>query len=139
MPPACDVSPSHQHKRKHQDLESSSSSDGDTEDTPIKANKISRSSGRPRASDYDDLAKELILLAASIYRCLLSTENAFPDLSAEADMVKEAWNSVITETTGPPLALTPDIAKIVSDHLLYGAILIGFHRSRLVDHRPVVK
>jgi hypothetical protein len=118
--------PAHQHKRKHQDLRSSNSSDSDTEDTPIKANKINRNAGRPRASDYDDLAKELILLAATVYRCILSTTDAFPDLATEANMVREAWTSVINEMTGAPLALTPDIAKIVSDTLLLGAILIAF-------------
>ena len=32
-------------------------------------------------------------------------------------MVKEAWGAVINEASGTPLALTPDIAKIVSDLL----------------------
>ena len=41
-------------------------------------------------------------------------------------MVKEAWATVINETSGPPLALTPDIAKIISNKLLLGDILIVF-------------
>ena len=76
--------------------------------------------------DYEDLVKEWILLAAMIYRCLLSMEDAFPDLAVESDMVKEAWATVINETSGPPLTLTPDIAKIVSNKLLLGDILIVF-------------
>ena len=60
------------------------------------------------------------MLAATVYHCLLSTKDAFPDLTTEADMVKEAWASVINEITGTPLALTPDIAKIVSHTLLLG-------------------
>ena len=74
--------------------------------------------------DYDDLAKDLILQAATVYRCLLTTEDAFPDLAAEAKMVKTAWGNVNGETGLTPLRLTPDIAKMVSVSLLYGAILI---------------
>ena len=117
-----------QYKRKHQDINSSDSSGkaSDDEEIPIKANKVNRNAGRPRALDYEDLVKEFILLVAMIYRCLLSMEDAFPDLAVELDMVKEAWATVIDETSGPPLALTPDIAKIVSDKLLLGDILIVF-------------
>ena len=39
-------------------------------------------------------------------------------------MVKTAWGNVNGETGLTPLRLTPDIAKIVSLSLLYGAILI---------------
>jgi Domain of unknown function (DUF6532) len=118
-------SPTVQHKRKHQDLETSNSSDCEADDRHEKAQKIYNKAGRPRAGDYEDLAKELILQAATIYRCLLSTEDAFPDLAAEAEMVKTAWGRVNHETGLTPLRLTPDIAKIVSDYLLLGVMLIG--------------
>ena len=65
-----------------------------------------------RLADYEDLAKELILQAATVYHCLLSTEDAFPDLATEAEMVKTAWGWVNRETGLTPLRLTPDIAKI---------------------------
>ena len=118
-------SPTVQHKRKHQDLETSNSSDGEVDNRHEKAQKINNKAGRPRAGDYEDLAKELILQAATIYRCLLSTEDAFPDLAAEAEMVKTAWGQVNHETGLTPLRLTPDIAKIVSDYLVLGVMLIG--------------
>jgi hypothetical protein len=105
-----------QHKRKHH--ESATSSDCETDTGHVKAQKINRNAGRPRAADYDDLAKDLILRAATLYRCLLSTQDAFPDLAHEAEMVKMAWAQVNNETGFTPLALTPDIAKIVSDNLL---------------------
>jgi uncharacterized protein DUF6532 len=73
----------------------------------------------------DDLAKELILQAAMLYHCLLSTEDTFPDRAQEAEMVKVAWEQVNQETGLVPLRLMPDIAKIVSGHLLLWAILIG--------------
>jgi Domain of unknown function (DUF6532) len=118
-------SPAVQHKRKHQDFETSSSSDCEDNHGSEKAQKINGKAGRPRAGDYDDLAKELILQAATVYRCLLSTEDAFPDLAAEAEMVKTAWRQVNHEIGLTPLRLTPDIAKIVSDHIHLEAILIG--------------
>jgi hypothetical protein len=99
-------------------MDASSAGEGDAQQTPIKATKTNRNAGRPRASDYEDLAKEFILLAATVYRCLLSMENAFPDLATEANMVKEAWGSVMNESSGTPLVLTPDIAKIVSELFL---------------------
>jgi hypothetical protein len=80
----------------------------------VKAQKINEKSGRPKARDYDDAAKEIILQAATIYRCLLSTENGFPELAVETEMVKLAWEKTNNESGMPPLALTPDIAKIVS-------------------------
>jgi hypothetical protein len=117
--PSHENSPAVQHKRKHRDLETSSSSDCEANHGYEKAQKINGKAGRPRAGDYDDLAKELILQAATVYRCLLSTEDAFPDLAAEAEMVKTAWGQVNNEIGLTPLRLTPDIAKIVSDHLLF--------------------
>lgn len=103
-----------QHKRKYQDLESSREGD----DGHAKAQKINNKTGRPRAGDYEDLAKELILQAATVYRCLLSTKDAFPDIATEAEMIKAAWAHVNNETGLTPLRLTPDIVKIVSGHLL---------------------
>jgi hypothetical protein len=60
------------------------------------------------------VAKEIILQAATIYRCLLSTENGFPELAIEIELVKLAWEDANEESGVPPLALTPEIAKIVS-------------------------
>ena len=66
------------------------------------------------ARDYDDVAKEIILQAATIYRCLLGTNNGFPELAAETDLVKLAWDNANKESGIQSLELTPDIAKIVS-------------------------
>ena len=89
-------SPGVQHKRKRD--ESSSSLDGGADNGHVKAKKIHRNTGRPRAADYEDLAKDLILQAAMVYRCLLSTQDAFPDLTSEAEIVKTAWAHVNNET-----------------------------------------
>jgi hypothetical protein len=85
----------------------------------VKAQKVSEGGGRPKASDYDDVAKEVILCATAIYRCLVSTSNAFPTPSEEGELIKCAWNRANEETSQEvPIALTPVIAKVVSVALL---------------------
>jgi len=92
----------------------SDDSDLETEEVVHKAQRINEKSGRPKAGDYDDVAKEVILQAATTYRCLLSTENGFPELAVETELVKLAWEDANKESGMATLALTPDIAKIVS-------------------------
>ena len=86
----------------------------------VKAQKVSERGGRPKASDYDDVAKEVILCATAIYRCLVSTSNAFPTPSEEGEMIRDAWNCANAETSQEvPIALTPVIAKVVRVILYY--------------------
>jgi Domain of unknown function (DUF6532) len=93
----------------------SDDSDSEIEEIAVhKALKINEKSSRPKAGDYDDVAKEVILLAATAYRCLLSTNNGFPELAAETELVKLAWDDANKESGMRPLKLTPNIAKIVS-------------------------
>jgi hypothetical protein len=81
----------------------------------VKAQKVSEGGGRPKASDYDDVSKEVILRATAIYRCLVSTSNAFPTPTEEGDLIKRAWSRANQETSQDiPIALTPVIAKVVS-------------------------
>ena len=49
------------------------SSSKDTLHQLAKAQKVSEGAGQPKALDYDDVAKEVILCATAIYRCLVST------------------------------------------------------------------
>ena len=80
--------------------------------------------GWPKASDYDDVAKEVTLCATAIYWCLVSTSNAFPTPSEEQELIKFAWNRANEETSQEvPIALTPVIAKVVSVFLYYCSIL----------------
>jgi hypothetical protein len=95
----------------------SDDSDSEIEEVVHKAHKINEKTGRPKARDYNDVAKEVILQAATIYRCLLSTENGFPELAVETELVKLAWEDANKESGMSSLALTPDIAKIVSHFL----------------------
>ena len=80
----------------------------------------SRTGVAAKASDYDDVAKEVILHATAIYRCLVSTSNAFPTPSKEGELIKSAWNRANDETLQEvPIALTPVIAKVVSPVSFY--------------------
>jgi hypothetical protein len=119
----------------------SDDSDCETEEVVHKAHKINEKSGWPKARDYDDVAKEVILQVATIYRCLLSTENGFPELVVETEFVKSAWEDANKESGMPPLALTPDIAKIVSRFILLQHLpqSLLFIRSRPVDRKLVAK
>ena len=109
--PSC--SPSIQPGEKRQQ---SDDSDCETEEVVHKAQKINERSawGWLKACGYDDVGKEVILQAATIYRCLLRTENGYRELAAKTELVKLAWEDANKESRVPPLALTPDIAKIVS-------------------------
>ena len=128
--PSC--SPSIQPGEKHQ---RSDDSDCETEEVVHKAQKINERSGWLKAHDYDDVGKEVILQAATIYHCLLSTENGFPELVAETELVKLAWEDANKESGVPPLALTPDIAKIVSYWFCFNHVYCLNH-SYLSDQGP---
>lgn len=82
--------------------------------TFVKAQKVTEG---PKASDYDEVAKQVILTATGVYRCLISTMNAFPTPgpSEEASMIREAWDRANVETAQEvPITLSPIIAKVVS-------------------------
>ncbi|KAF8810264.1 hypothetical protein BYT27DRAFT_7253852 [Phlegmacium glaucopus] len=108
--PCLSCSPSTQPGKKHPHPDDS---DLETEEVVHKAHKINEKSRQPKAGDYNNMAKEIILQAATIYRCLLSTENGFPELAVETEFVKSAWEDANKESGMPTLALTPDIAKII--------------------------
>ena len=86
----------------------------------VKAQKVSERGSCPKASNYDDVAKEVILCATATYQCLVSTSNAFPTLSEEGEMIRDAWNCANEEMSQEvPIALTPVIAKVVHVILYY--------------------
>jgi len=91
-----------------------------------KANKINNSGGRPKAGDYDNVGKEVILSAATHYRCLISTGKGFPDSAMEIGLTQEAWKLANDHSGLPAMVLTPDIAKIVSSLASIFTKLISF-------------
>ena len=68
---------------------------------------------RAKASDFDDLTKECLVVAIAVYRCLISTTNPFPDHSAESGLGREAW-VIACEDLDCDLPLTPRVSKLVS-------------------------
>jgi hypothetical protein len=112
-----------------------------------KARETSTNAGRPKAADYEVAAREVILSAANTYRALLASKGAFPTSSEELDLVKQSWKRVNDDSGMSPMALTPDIVRIVSYFILillslfFFALTVTntFSRSRLEALRPAVR
>jgi len=105
-------------KRGHITDDSGNDSDVDEVDVHIsKAPKVSKKTARPKAGDFDDFRKELVLSAANIYRALLASQGAFPDTTLELKLIKKSWKLVNAESGVKPLTLTPSIVTIVSNSI----------------------
>jgi hypothetical protein len=66
-----------------------------------------------KASDFDNITKDLLTTATSIYCCLVVTRAPFPEtLIIETKLAKDAWHeaSNIAELT---IQLTPSLVKMV--------------------------
>ena len=114
-------------KRSHYSDDEDDDSDKEEPEVHIsKALKIEKKTARPKAGDYDDFGKELVLAAANIYRALLALQGAFPDHSMELKLIKKSWNLVNTERGVEPLTLTPSIVTIVSKFIVTYYLLILF-------------
>ena len=89
----------------------------DIEDVNVlvsKALKLCKKNTRPKAGDFDEIGKELVLAAANIYRALLASQGAFPNSTEEMKLIKKSWKLVNAESGVAPFALTPSIVTIVS-------------------------
>ncbi|KAG1896502.1 uncharacterized protein F5891DRAFT_1175230 [Suillus fuscotomentosus] len=67
-----------------------------------------------KASDFDDVTKDLLTTATSIYRCLVVTRAPFPEtLIIETKLAKDAWHeaSNMAELT---IQLTPSLVKMMT-------------------------
>jgi hypothetical protein len=84
-----------------------------------KTPKIERKNGRPKAGDYNDSGKELVLAGANIYRTLLASQDAFPNNSTEVRLVKKAWKQMNAESGLKARKITPSIVTIVSFSFIY--------------------
>ncbi|GBE84276.1 hypothetical protein SCP_0602540 [Sparassis crispa] len=91
------------------------SDDGDAEITHTpKYSKEPDGSQRPCARDFDDFTKEILGLAISIYRCLISTEAPFPDTNTlETQPAQRAWKKAC-EKTSLNVILTPTLLKMIT-------------------------
>jgi hypothetical protein len=69
---------------------------------------------RVKASDFDEISKEILITACSIYRCLIVTQAPFPDsVAAETKLAKEAWREAC-QLKGVDVKLTPSVVNMVS-------------------------
>ena len=126
--PSRSPSPQTGSKRQH-NLNSSDDTNEDENDEKLeeddahisKAQKTSKKTSRPKAGDYDEIGKELVLAAANLYRALLASQGAFPNPSKEIELIKKSWKLANSESGVNPLALTPSIVTIVSNSLLLEA------------------
>ena len=64
-----------------------SDDDDDGDILAIKALKIQKKTARPKAGDYDEFGKDLVLTAANRYRALLASQGAFPNPSTDRKSV----------------------------------------------------
>jgi hypothetical protein len=109
------LSPQAGSKQQHNTEEEEN--DSDIEDVHVnKVPKIQNKTARPKAGDYDEVGKELVLAAANIYRALLASQGAFLNSSEskELKLIMKSWKLVNAESEVNQLALTPSIVTIVS-------------------------
>ncbi|KAJ6607120.1 hypothetical protein B0H10DRAFT_2073189 [Mycena sp. CBHHK59/15] len=111
------------HQRRHRNTSRSRSRSPTTGDKRARspdddirvtqAQKTNDHQGRARQKDYDDTTQEAIGIAATWFRCILATSDAFPEHMEEGDMVKLAWGKA-EEELKISMTLTPDIAKLIA-------------------------
>ncbi|KAG1800498.1 hypothetical protein EV424DRAFT_1545734 [Suillus variegatus] len=63
--------------------------------------------------DFDEISKEILVTATSIFRCLIVTQAPFPDgVAVEMRLAKEAWRDTC-EIKGANVKITPPLVKIL--------------------------
>ncbi|KAG2114531.1 hypothetical protein DEU56DRAFT_933783, partial [Suillus clintonianus] len=73
----------------------------------------SRLPSRVKVTDFDDVSKDILVTAISIFRCLIVTQAPFPDSIADETMLgKEAWREAC-QLKGINIKLTPLAIKML--------------------------
>jgi hypothetical protein len=99
---------------------------------------------RVKASDFDEISKEILITACSVYRCLIVTQAPFPDsVAAETQLAKEAWCEAC-QLKGVDVKLTPSAVNMVSTVFLvhswsysFKAVETRFTRARRTQDEDV--
>ncbi|KAG1890065.1 hypothetical protein F4604DRAFT_1914615 [Suillus subluteus] len=88
---------------------------GVVEETKPKLMKTSNGSRhRLKASDFDEVTKDLLAIATSIYRCLIVTREPFPlTLVIEMKLAREAWREA-SNLAHLAVRLTPSLVKMMT-------------------------
>ncbi|KAF8183355.1 hypothetical protein K438DRAFT_1975214 [Mycena galopus ATCC 62051] len=77
------------------------------------AQKVNDHQGRARAKDYDSTTQEIVATAIMYFRCLLATEDTFPDHTSESHLLTLAW-AMAHDEHKIAMDLAPDIAKLIT-------------------------
>ncbi|KAG1867723.1 hypothetical protein F4604DRAFT_1927517 [Suillus subluteus] len=68
---------------------------------------------RMKASDFDDVSKEILVMATSIFQCFIVTQVPFPDnIAVETKLAKAAWHEAC-QIKGINVKLTPSGVKML--------------------------
>ncbi|KAG0692026.1 hypothetical protein DFH29DRAFT_1052861, partial [Suillus ampliporus] len=69
---------------------------------------------RLRAGDFDEVTKDVLTTATSIYRCLIVTQLPFPEsLIIETKLARRAWREALG-VAGISVQLTPSLVKMMT-------------------------
>ncbi|KAJ7787795.1 hypothetical protein B0H14DRAFT_2629001 [Mycena olivaceomarginata] len=80
---------------------------------PSQAQKLNDHQGRARAKDYDSMTQEIVSMAVTYFRCLLATEDTFPDHTSETHLLTLTWTMARQEHK-LAMDMTLDIAKLIT-------------------------
>ena len=84
-------------KRPRQTKEESDNSDFEEPNVHVKkAPKTTKKSVQPKAGDYDEMGKEMVLMAANLYCILLASQGAFLNTSLEIKLVSVAISTLFS-------------------------------------------
>ncbi|KAG1788033.1 uncharacterized protein HD556DRAFT_1312314 [Suillus plorans] len=91
--------------------------DSETLDDGMALPKIKKNSDgsrhRMKVSDFDDVSKEILGTAASIFRCLIVSQAPFPEnIAVETQLAKAAWHEAC-QIKGINVKLTPSGVKML--------------------------
>jgi hypothetical protein len=89
-------------------------SDSDVDVHVSKTPKIEKKNSRPKAGDFSNSEKELVLVASNIYRVLLASRGPFPNTATEVKLIKKAWKKMDEESGLKARDITPTFITIVS-------------------------
>ncbi|KAF8223720.1 hypothetical protein L208DRAFT_1315412, partial [Tricholoma matsutake] len=79
----------------------------------VQVPRLTSTGGRPCACDYDDITKEYIVVACTLFRVKISVSQGFPDVSEELSLAREVWHEVGKQLNFS-LHLAHHIAKLIT-------------------------
>ncbi|KAG1824017.1 hypothetical protein EV424DRAFT_1346255 [Suillus variegatus] len=113
--------------------------DSETLDDGMVLPKIKKNSDgshhRMKVSDFDDVSKEILGTAASIFRCLIVSQAPFPEnIAVETQLAKAAWHEAC-QIKGINVKLTPSGVKMGTQNKMRSltASFFGFRSSNSND------